>query len=163
MTTINGLPAHILLVHAIVVLLPLSAVLVLLTAVWPAARARLALSNLVLSLVTLALVPLTTDAGEWLIARVPRSAALHEHAQAGENAIYAAIPVAVVAAVIFARTREWGAKILAPSSTVVTAVVMVLATLAAGGACYDIYLIGDSGARAAWVGKYSSEPHPRKS
>jgi hypothetical protein len=37
MGTVNGLPAHILLVHAIVVLLPLAALLLVLTAVWPAA------------------------------------------------------------------------------------------------------------------------------
>ena len=42
MQTVNGLPAHVLLVHAIVVLLPLSALLLALTALWPAARRRLA-------------------------------------------------------------------------------------------------------------------------
>lgn len=37
--TIFGLPIHPLLVHATVVIVPLAAVLVLLTALWPAARA----------------------------------------------------------------------------------------------------------------------------
>ncbi|WP_233625292.1 hypothetical protein [Actinoplanes sp. ATCC 53533] len=49
MGTVNGLPAHILLVHAIVVLLPLAALLLVLTAVWPAARRRLAGPNAILS------------------------------------------------------------------------------------------------------------------
>jgi hypothetical protein len=40
-TTIGGLPAHILLVHAVVVLVPLAALLVVLVTAWPAARARL--------------------------------------------------------------------------------------------------------------------------
>lgn len=57
MGTVNGLPAHILLVHAIVVLLPLAALLLVLTALWPAARRRLAGPNAILSLLVLALVP----------------------------------------------------------------------------------------------------------
>jgi hypothetical protein len=48
MTTINGLPAHVLLAHAIVVLLPLSAVLLVLTALWAPARRRLAGPNALL-------------------------------------------------------------------------------------------------------------------
>ena len=41
MTTFNGLPAHVLLVHFIVILSPLTAVLAIVCAVWPAARQRL--------------------------------------------------------------------------------------------------------------------------
>jgi hypothetical protein len=38
LTTISGLPAHVLLVHALVVLAPLTALLEVLCALWPAAR-----------------------------------------------------------------------------------------------------------------------------
>jgi hypothetical protein len=38
LTTISGLPAHVLLVHALVVLAPLTALLEILCALWPAAR-----------------------------------------------------------------------------------------------------------------------------
>ena len=41
MTTIIGIPAHALLVHAIVVLAPLDALLEILCGFWPAARRRL--------------------------------------------------------------------------------------------------------------------------
>ena len=57
MGSVNGLPAHILLVHALVVLLPLAALLLVLTAAWPAARGRLAGLNANLSV----LVPVTTQ------------------------------------------------------------------------------------------------------
>ena len=40
MSTVNGLPAHVLLVHAVVVLVPLTSLLLVLVAVWPAARRR---------------------------------------------------------------------------------------------------------------------------
>lgn len=39
MSTFNGLPAHILLNHFVVVLGPLAAILAILCVVWPAARA----------------------------------------------------------------------------------------------------------------------------
>jgi hypothetical protein len=66
MSTINGLPAHILLVHAIVVLLPLSALLLVLSAGWERARRRLAGANALLAVLVVVLVPVTTNAGEWL-------------------------------------------------------------------------------------------------
>lgn len=62
MSTINGLPAHVLLVHFIVVLAPLTAILAILCAVWPAARQRLVWLVLVLAGVVAVLTPLTTEA-----------------------------------------------------------------------------------------------------
>src|SRR5882762_1920379 len=65
MTMINGLPAHVLLVHLVVVLIPVSAVLVVLVAAWPAARRRLDVLTAALGVAALVAVPITTDAGEW--------------------------------------------------------------------------------------------------
>lgn len=41
MSTLDGLPAHVLLVHFVVVLAPMTAVLLVVYAVWPAAQRRL--------------------------------------------------------------------------------------------------------------------------
>ena len=41
LTTVNGLPAHVLLVHFVVVLAPLTAALAIMCALWRAARQRL--------------------------------------------------------------------------------------------------------------------------
>ena len=71
MHVINGLPAHVLLVHAMVVLAPLTALLEILGAILPAARRRLVWLVLILALVTLGLTPLTTEAGEWFYNRQP--------------------------------------------------------------------------------------------
>lgn len=163
MNTVNGLPAHILLVHGVVVLLPLSALLLVLTAAWPAARGRLAAPNAILSVLVVLLVPLTTSAGEWLEQRVPQSAALHEHTDLGDSAIFYALPIAVLALIIWWRDREarsdpgrrtW----LAPLSGVVTSVVTVLAIVIGAAGIYGIYRIGDSGAKAAWTGSFSQTP-----
>ncbi|HEV7963429.1 MAG TPA: hypothetical protein VGP57_12895 [Actinoplanes sp.] len=179
MTTVNGLPAHILLVHAIVVLLPLAALLLVLTAVWPEARRRLAGPNAILSLLVVVLVPVTTTAGEWLERRTPQSDLLHNHTQLGDTAIFYAIPVAVLALVVWWRHREAAADAgrgdplsgaggtatlsrrrtyLAPLSLLVTRVVAVLTIVVAGTAVYGIYRIGDSGSKAAWTASLSATP-----
>ncbi|MBM2616286.1 hypothetical protein JIG36_12030 [Actinoplanes sp. LDG1-06] len=164
MFTVNGLPVHILLVHAVVVLLPLSALVLAATALWPAVRRRLAGPNVLLSLAVVASVPLTTSAGEWLQARVPATDLVHEHAELGDTAVWYAIPVAVLALIVWWRQRESRSTVenprrrtyLAPLSPVVTAVVVVAALATAGAGVYGMYRIGDSGARAAWTGSYSS-------
>ena len=161
MTTVNGLPAHILLVHAIVVLLPLSALLLVLSALWPAARAKLAGPNAILSVFVVVLVPITTDAGEWLERRVARTPLVHTHTELGDTAIWVALPVAVLALLVWWRRRETGRPgrtFLAPASTAVTVVVAVLSIAAAGAAVFDVYRIGDSGAQATWQGQFSTAP-----
>jgi hypothetical protein len=174
MGTVNGLPAHILLVHAIVVLLPLAALLLVLTAIWPTARRRFAGPNAILSVFVVALVPVTTSAGEWLEHRVDETALLRAHTELGDTAIWAALPVALLALVIWWRQREaapgdeaaenvgtTGTRrrtYLAPLSTTVTRIVMVLAVAIAGFAVFDTYRIGDSGSKAAWTDGFDSAP-----
>lgn len=175
MSTLNGLPAHILLVHAIVVLVPLASLLLVLSVARPTLRRRLAGPNAVLSVVVLALVPVTTSAGEWLQRRVESTDAVRQHVELGDTALYVAIPLAVVALVVWWRGREADAQderpggggvatltrtYLAPTSTAVTAVVVTLAILAAVAAVYDVYLIGDSGAAATWQDSFSTTPLP---
>jgi len=156
MQTVNGLPAHVLLVHAIVVLLPLSAALLTLTAILPVARRRLAGPNAILAVLVVGLVPITTSAGEWLEHNVPQTALIRRHAELGDTGIYAAVAVAVLALLVWWRERESSGKTptkrtyLAPGSSAVTAVVTVIAILVSGAAVYDVVRIGDSGARASW-------------
>jgi len=158
MQTVNGLPAHVLLVHAIVVLLPLSAVLLALTAIWPAARRRLAGPNAILAGVVVVLVPITTSAGEWLEHRVAPNALIHRHAELGDTAIYAAVAVAVLAVVVWWRQRESTGRTpakrtyLAPASSALTAALTVAAVIVSAAAVYDVVRIGDSGAKASWTG-----------
>ena len=64
-TQINGLPAHVLLIHVIIAVVPLAALLVVLHAVWPAARRRLGIVTPLAALVALVCVPITTHAGNW--------------------------------------------------------------------------------------------------
>lgn len=156
MQTVNGLPAHVLLVHAIVVLLPLSAALLVLTALWPVARRRLAGPNALLAVLVVVLVPITTSAGEWLEHNLAPNSLIHRHAELGDTAIYAAIAVAALALVVWWRQREANGMTparrvyLAPASSAVTAAVTAVAVLVSAAAVYDVIRIGDSGAKASW-------------
>src|SRR5262249_20696650 len=97
MSTVSGLPAHILLNHFVVVLGPLAAILAIACALWPAARRRLIWLVLTLSVGTLILTPLTTSSGAWLVGKVGASPPVQLHQHLGETLIY--MVAALVAAV----------------------------------------------------------------
>lgn len=148
MTTINGLPAHALLVHFIVVLAPLTALLAILCAVWAAARQRLVWLVVALAAVTSILTPLTTSAGEWLEDQSGRSPLLHTHTELGDTMIYFSIALLVAALLLaFVHLRETRGHsmnrivLLSLSAFVIVASVVTTA---------QVYRIGDSGAAAVW-------------
>ncbi len=155
MSTFNGLPAHVLLVHFIVVLAPLTAGLAILCAVWPAARQRLVWLVLALSLAVAALTPLTSEAGEWLEDKVGRSPLLHAHTQLGQTMLYFSLAL-LVAAVLLAvgHFRAGRGQSLPTALSVVVAVFVVAASVAT---IVQVYRIGDSGAKATW-GQIAANP-----
>lgn len=53
MNQFNGLPAHILLIHLVVLGIPVAALLTVLSAVWPAARRRLGVATPIIALLAL--------------------------------------------------------------------------------------------------------------
>lgn len=125
LTTISGLPAHVLLVHALVVLAPLTALLEVLCALWPAARRRLVWLVLAFAAVTTALTPITTEAGDWLYDREHHHRdILNTHADRGGWMIYFSIAMLVVAVVLAlvhwresrSGTPGVGASLAVPSS-----------------------------------------------
>jgi hypothetical protein len=156
MSTFNGLPAHILLNHFVVVLAPLTAVLAIVCALWPAARRRLIWLVLLLAVGTLVLVPLTTSSGAWLAARVGPSTVLTTHEQLGETLIYiAAALVAAVTLLTAVHIRQARGRTV---KFALHSVVGVLVIVAAVTTLIQTYRIGDSGARAAWGNVMSSAP-----
>jgi hypothetical protein len=151
MTTITGIPAHALLVHAIVVLAPLVALLEILCGLWPAARRRLVWLVLLLAAVNLALTPLTTEAGEWLYDQQSQpSRILQTHAERGGWMIYFSAGLLVVALALvvvhWLTTRSDKPRIAA------TVFVAVLALAVGVSSIITVVRIGDSGAHAVWGG-----------
>jgi hypothetical protein len=147
MSTVSGLPAHVLLVHFMVVLAPVTAILVAVCGIWPTIRRRFIWPTLVLAGVTLVLTPLTTDAGEWLEEHVDRSAAVHTHTELGDTMLYfsAALFVAALAlTAVHLRERH------ADPSRVLRVIVAALALVVAVATSVQVYRIGESGSRAVW-------------
>ncbi|RMI31334.1 DUF2231 domain-containing protein [Nocardia stercoris] len=161
MTTFNTLPAHILLVHLIVVLAPLTAVLAIVCALWPAARkGHLVWLTLILAVLTTVLTPITTHAGEWLY-NLRRSVTpiLREHADRGDTMIWFSLALLVVAAALaglnVAERRGKALHRLVPIAVAVLAVVVGVASIV------QVYRIGDSGAQSVWGNEISHLQNPQ--
>lgn len=151
LSTFQGLPAHVLFVHFVVVLAPLTAALAIACAVWPAARRRLTWLVLILALTTAAITPLTTGAGQWLEHRTHPTALLKAHTELGDTMLYFAISLVVAAALlVFVHLRESRQRPLTPIVLRAIAAVVVIASVATAA---QVYRIGDSGARSAWGDK----------
>jgi hypothetical protein len=151
MTTISGLPAHVLFVHAIVVLAPLTALLEILCAFWPAARRRLVWLVLAFAAVTLVLTPPTTEAGEWLYKQKQQhTPILREHVERGDWMIYISLALLIVAvALAVMHWREGRSDTRGTAAPVIVAIV----ALAVGiSSIVGVYLIGDAGAHSVWGG-----------
>jgi hypothetical protein len=181
-STLGGLPAHALLVHAVVVLVPLTAVLLVLVALWPAARERLNVLTAALAALALISVPLTTSAGEWLELHVPRTPLVHAHTHLGDTMLPWAIGLLVLAGAIALREHlrsraknpvpgdgPGTASTATAASTghsdgvggrAVTLTLAALAVVVAVGSIITVYRIGDSGARAAWTGHFAEQANP---
>lgn len=152
---VSGLPLHPLLVHAVVVLLPLTVIALLLTQFWPAARRRLGIVTPLAALVVLVLVPITVAAGQNLASLIGPLPAVQTHQRYGEMLLPWAVVLFVVAAAQWAWFR-WGVHhYSSPHSSLATAAPLLLAVLSVVvgvGNLFLVVLIGDSGARAVWGG-----------
>jgi uncharacterized membrane protein len=98
-TIFNGPPSHVLLVHFLVVLIPLTVLLEIVGAVWPAMRRGPILwLTFVLAIFTTVMTPITTHAGKWLydLRRHP-DPIVQEHAERGGWMIYFSVALLVVA------------------------------------------------------------------
>jgi len=155
--TFAGLPLHILLVHVMVVLGPLTAIAVLLHAFWPAARRRLGVVTPLAGLVILVLTPITVEAGEFLQSVVGTTPALATHVERGEELLPWSIALFVVGLAEWAWWRfalgaEYGARLTSGVRWGGTVVLWVAAAVVGVAFLIEIFLIGDSGARAVWGG-----------
>jgi hypothetical protein len=155
-----GLPAHPLLVHAVVVLVPLSAFGVAVSALWPADRWHLAWVVLGLTVVSVALVSFASGSGEVLEEMVKKSGLVERHAELGDNYLPYALALLVGAFAVAGlqwieggRAGQGGSyapRRRAPRWLVIVVAVVALLTLTA--ATYQMVLVGHNGAAAVWSG-----------
>jgi hypothetical protein len=158
-TTIAGLPAHALLVHIVVVMVPLTALLVILTVLWPAAQRRLGIITPLVAFATLVAVPLTTQSGEWLEHHTERNPLVEAHTHLGDQLLIWSIAVFLLSTAWWVihserarnrlRSRVGRVDAVSANRTVALAIAIVAVVVAAGSAI-QVYRIGDSGAKAVW-------------
>lgn len=144
-----GLPAHPLVVHAAVILLPLAAIGLIVVAAIPRARRHYAPLVFGVALLSTIAVGLAQQSGESLEERVPETALLEEHTSQGENVLPWAIAVTVVSALVAAEpyTRD---RLRRTSPLVVTAVLLGASLIVGVGATWTVVDVGHSGAKSVW-------------
>lgn len=153
----QGLPVHVLLVHAVVVLVPVAATAVVASAWVPAVRRRLGIATLGLAVLSLVLTPLTAEAGQWLQQRRPATRLVADHVALGER-LWLWVVGLVVAAVLVHVLGTWADNRSDPPGPGTRATVAVLATVLAVAAAVQTVRTGESGSRSVWEGTFTEEP-----
>jgi hypothetical protein len=151
--SIMGLPAHPLIVHGAVVLVPLAALAGLLAVGWSAVRDKAALVALVITSIAGVFVVAAGESGEKLEERVPETPLVETHAEMGETllpivaGLWLGLAIIVVLAWYTARNRDAAGRTVIRLAGVVAMVVVVFAAI---GSTVQVGRIGHSGAKAVW-------------
>ncbi len=150
---INGLPVHPLVVHAAVVLVPLTAIGVIVMAVWPRFSQRHGWLVVGASLVALGANLVAKESGEGLEERIGDAG--FDHAELGDVMPIFAAALAVIVIVLWLIDRRAPDDGPAPRRAL-RVVVAILAVLVAVANLVWVYRVGDSGAKSVWTPKVSS-------
>ncbi|EME60916.1 DUF2231 domain-containing protein [Amycolatopsis decaplanina] len=158
---VSGLPLHVLVVHAVVVLVPLAVLATIVIAIWPAARQRAGWPAVGLTAAATVCVPIAADSGEDLRDRLAPTALISEHAQLGDQLLIFVVGLLVVSTALVwfdhRRRREQPGTSRVPRKPVVISLA-VLTVAAAVLSAVQVVRIGDSGARAAWSDRQYETP-----
>ena len=142
--TINGMPAHPLLVHLVVILLPLTSLAAILASVWPAAQRKLTFLIPLGAVIGAIAVPITVRAGNELADKLGNPPFLNDHREFGEKVLPFAIALAVTTLAQWLYLRR-------PDPAGLPRIVLTLLVAAAAvGTGVMVVLTGDSGAQAVW-------------
>jgi hypothetical protein len=147
--TLFGLPAHPLIVHAAVVLLPIAAVGLIVVALVPKARRHYAPVVLAIALAATIAVGMAQQSGESLEGQVKRTEQVEEHTEQGQTVLPWAIAVTIVSAAVAAEPylRDRLGKV---SPKVVAGVLISASVIAGVGATWTVIEVGHSGATSVW-------------
>jgi hypothetical protein len=117
-----------------------------------------------IALAALVAVPITTAAGEWLMARVGHTELIAAHQALGNTLLPWAIATFIVALmqwVWFRYIYREGERLRAVGRPLRVAITIALAAavaVTAVGSVVTVVLIGESGARAVWTGTFTQSP-----
>jgi uncharacterized membrane protein len=150
-----GIPAHPLIVHAVVVLVPLAALGAIAVVLSPWVRSHIGWLVAATAALNVLLVPLATGSGESLEERIDETALVETHAEMGEQLLPWIIALALVVGtfMVLARLTSRRSSDTPPpmwASHTATLVVAAITVIAATGALVQVARIGHSGAKASW-------------
>jgi hypothetical protein len=147
--TLFGLPAHPLVVHAAVVLLPIAAIGLIVVALVPKARRHYAPVVFGVALVATLAVGLAQQSGESLEGQVKKTEQVEEHTEQGQTVLPWAIAVTIVSAAVAAEPylRDRLGKV---PPKVVAGVLISASVIAGVGATWTVIEVGHSGATSVW-------------
>ncbi|WP_319459108.1 DUF2231 domain-containing protein [Micromonospora sp. RTP1Z1] len=152
---VNGLPGHVLVIHAVVVLVPLLALLSVAYGVLPGWRSRFGWAVAVLAVLTPIVAFVATQSGEELEDALRKRGyppeglqKIHEHSEYGDKLLWLTVGLAVAALLLLLLTSGLE-RVRGLPSWLVWALTAVVAVLAVFALVY-VYLTGDSGAKMVW-------------
>jgi predicted membrane protein DUF2231 len=167
-----GLPLHPLVVHLTVVAVPLAALPVVLVAVIPRLPWLVRWSALVLSALSLALIPVTENSGEALEHQVRETALVKQHSEMGEGLLPWVIGLFMVCLGLLVVLRRVPLRSSDAPGTprfsaisrqrllIVRIVLGLIAMALAAGTIMQAVRIGHSGSQATWSTPGSVAPAP---
>jgi len=153
-TTILGIPAHPLMVHAPVVLVPLCSLAAILM-IGPSWRSRIGWVAVALAGVALVFTQLAIGSGEALEESVKETRLVEAHTEMGESGrpwvflLFVGLLAVMVLGLWLRRRAATSGVALGSNPTAVLAVAIATALIGVI-ASYQIYRIGHSGAKATW-------------
>lgn len=152
--TIFGLPVHPLVVHGVVVLVPVAACAAIAVAVVRRFRERYRYAALFLTTAALVGVPVATQSGKALQARLDTGGVVEDqirrHQDAGELLLWPVLALWILTVVLVVLHRR-------PPAPRVVSIVSFLTVVAGVAALGQVTLVGHSGATAVWSCTIGSE------
>jgi uncharacterized membrane protein len=154
-----GLPLHPLVVHLTVVLVPVTAVALVVAAFVPGTRRYLRWPVAVAAVLSAVSVYVTKEAGEHLERQLPDSDLIRAHASMADPLLPISLGVAVVAVALLVLTSP---RVRVRNANFLLIVVAVLGLAVSVTSVVEVVRIGHSGADAAWHGVGDLPVHQRE-
>ena len=176
--TINGSPTHVLIVHLVVVLLPVSVLAAVVLVAVPASRRAFALLTLAVGFIACIAIPFAFLSGSALRSHLPDSKLIDRHVSLAHvllplAAVFGLALAAFVVVDLLRRTRtdnlnQLERRVVGSNDRIgnyaathrlsglhrATATVLVVLAVATG---VQVYRVGDAGAKASWQGRLTSQ------
>ena len=142
-----GLPAHPLLVHLPVVMVPMAALGAIILAIFPRFFSRFGWWVTGIAFIGAVGAILAAGSGETLEERVARTSTLRDHAEMGETARLLAVVLFVVLLIVMLARKYRATDMAKKAVAIAVSVVIAVSAVAAG---WVIIQTGHSGAKASW-------------